>query len=83
MSIFNRIYYYYMQFMELYFEKQEKKTERADNINSVESAQKYPCFKLVFNHNWNDYGCYTWFSLWYLEKSNKNNWYYIGDLKIK
>lgn len=68
--------------MELYFEKQKKKTERADNINSVDSAQKYPCFKLVFNDNWNDFGYYTWFSLWYLEKSDNNNWYYIGDLKI-
>lgn len=35
------------------FEKQVKRTERADNINSVSPAKSYPCLKLVFNDNWN------------------------------
>lgn len=66
----------------MYFEKQVKKTERADNRNSVRPAQQYPCFKLVFNDNWNDYGYSTWFHLWYLEDSEKANWHSLGDMKI-
>jgi hypothetical protein len=46
----------------MYFEKQVKTTLRADNLNSVQKAQKYPCLKLVFNDNWNDYGYYTCFT---------------------
>lgn len=66
----------------MYFERQKKTTERADNKNSVESAQQYPCLKLVFNDNWNDYGYETWFHLWYLEDAHKPNWHSIGDMKI-
>lgn len=66
--------------MELYFEKQNKSTERADHIFSVGSAKKYPCFKLVFNYDWNDYGARTWFHLWYLEDSSSK--LSIGDVKI-
>lgn len=68
--------------MTYYFEKQVKKTERADNINSVSPARLYPCLKLVFNDNWNDYGYYTWFHLWYLVDSDKKNWRSLGDVKI-
>ena len=66
----------------MYFEKQVKATERADNRNSVKVAKAYPCIKLVFNDNWNDYGYYTWFHLWYLESQDKSSWRSIGDLKI-
>lgn len=66
--------------MELYFEKQTKKTERADHFSSVGPAKQYPCFKLVFNDNWNDYGFSTWFHLWYLKSSaDKMS---LGDIKI-
>ena len=68
--------------MAYYFEKQVKKTERADNINSVSPAKSYPCLKLVFNDNWNDYGFSTWYHLWYLVDRNKANWRSIGDVKI-
>lgn len=66
----------------MYFEKQIKTTERADNKNSVKSAQQYPCLKLVFNNNWNDYGYETWFHLWYLKDAQKVNWHSIGEMKI-
>jgi len=66
----------------LYFEKQKKTTQRADNINSVSVAKRYPCMKLVFNYDWDDYGESTWFSLWFLQDSNKLHYYYIGDVKI-
>ena len=66
----------------MYFEKQIKDTARADNKNSVLPAQQYPCLKLIFNDNWNDYGYSTWFHLWLLEDSNKATWHSIGDLKI-
>lgn len=64
-----------------WFEKQEKLTARADNINSVDKkCLQYPCVKLVFNGNWNDYGHKTWYSLWYI--TSKNSVKYIGDVKI-
>lgn len=68
--------------MAYYFEKQVKRTERADNINSVSPAKSYPCLKLVFNDNWNDYGFSTWYHLWFLADGNKANWRSIGDVKI-
>lgn len=68
--------------MAMYFEKQIKMTARADNRNSVSASQKYPCLKLVFNDNWNDYGYSTWFHLWYQEDGTRVNWRSIGDLKI-
>lgn len=65
----------------LYFEKQIKLTERADNRNSVEKhAQQYPCLKLVHNDNWNDYDHYTWFTLWVLYDDEYMEC--IGDVKI-
>lgn len=66
----------------LYFEKQKKLTMRADHINSVSPAKKYPCLKLVFNYNWEDSGNCTWFSLWLLRDEGSANYHYIGDLKI-
>lgn len=65
----------------LYFEKQTKLTERADNRNSVDNhAQQFPCLKLVHNDNWNDYNHYTWFTLWVLYDDEYIEC--IGDVKI-
>ena len=64
-----------------YFEKQRKLTQRADHQNSVSTRSAvYPCFKLVYNHNWNDYGFYTWFTLWYIPARGER--VIIGDMKI-
>lgn len=64
-----------------YFEKQRKLTERADHPNSVSTeAAKYPCFKLVYNYNWNDYGYSTWFTMWCVPKKGER--VLIGDMKI-
>lgn len=64
-----------------YFEKQFKTSQRADHINSVEkTAKRYPCIKLVHNNDWNDYGYYTWFVMWYLQDPEK--YALVGDLKI-
>ena len=64
-----------------YFEKQRKLTQRADHQNSVSTRSTvYPCFKLVYNHNWNDYGFYTWFTLWYIPARGER--VIIGDMKI-
>lgn len=64
-----------------YFEKQQKKTQRADHYNSVyKTANKYPCIKLVHNNDWNDYGYYTWFAMWYVPEMDTCS--YIGELKI-
>lgn len=64
-----------------YFEKQQKRTQRADHYNSVDKrARKYPCIKLVHNNDWNDYGYYTWFAMWYVPEKDKCS--YIGEVKI-
>lgn len=64
-----------------YFEKQRKLTQRADHRNSVSTESKtYPCFKLVYNYDWNDYGFYTWFTMWFIPEPNKC--ILIGDMKI-
>lgn len=63
-----------------YFEKQYKDSQRADNWNSVdENCNEYPCLKLVFNYDWNDYGYHTWFCLWLIEENHVTR---IGDVKI-
>lgn len=41
----------------------------------------YPCFELVFNDGWNDYGVYSWFALWYF-KDKERAPICIGELKI-
>lgn len=64
-----------------YFEKQRKLTARADHPNSVSTeAAKYPCFKLVHNYDWNDYGYSTWFTMWCVPKKGER--VLIGDMKI-
>lgn len=61
------------------FEVQIKKTQRADHLNSVDFPKKKGAFVLVFNDNWNDYGLYTSFALWYFPNGEKR---LIGELKI-
>ena len=34
----------------------------------------------MYNHNWNDYGFYTWFTLWYIPARGER--VIIGDMKI-
>ena len=61
------------------FEVQIKKTQRADHPNSVDFPIKEDAFVLVFNYNWNDYGWFTSFALWYFPNHEKR---FIGELKI-
>lgn len=65
---------------DLYFEVQVKSGIRSDSLSSVKKPSKYPCFVLNHNDNWNDYGCYTWYSLFYFKSSTDNM--FIGELKI-
>lgn len=62
------------------FEVQTKCNARSDRMNSVKNPSKYPCFVLNHNDNWNDYGCYTWYSLFYFRSSTDK--LFIGELKI-
>ena len=66
--------------MELHFEVQTKSGLRSDTLSSVKAPNEYPCFVLNHNHNWNDYGCYTWYSLFYFKSSTDKK--FIGELKI-
>ena len=65
----------------LHFEVQIKKGLRSDNVGTVLKPSKYPAFILVHNDDWNDYGYYTWFSLFYFaEKEERPR--FIGELKL-
>lgn len=64
----------------LHFEVQKKQGLRADYLNSVKDPSQYPCFILVFNHDWNDYDYETWFCLFYFK--SKDERYKIGELKL-
>lgn len=65
----------------MHFEIYPKKTRRSDYPASVTHPKQYPCYELVHNDDWNDYGCYNWFSLWLLEEQASSP-IYLGDLKI-
>lgn len=62
------------------FEVQTKCGTRSDNFAGVKSPSKYPCFVLNHNDDWNDYSCYTWYSLFYFKSAD--NSFFIGELKI-
>lgn len=64
----------------IHFEVQVKQGERADYLNSVQNPTQYPCYILVFNDNWNDYGCYTWFCLYRFQSEQEKK--FIGELKL-
>ena len=66
--------------MELYFEVQTKCGQRSDTFAGVKEPTKYPSFVLNHNFNWNDYGCHTWYSLFYFKSSTDKT--FIGELKI-
>ena len=65
----------------LHFEVQVKQHVRADHPGSVKKPSRYPCFLLVFNDNWNDYGFYTWFALRYFPAEGQDS-FLIGELKL-
>lgn len=62
------------------FEVQTKCGQRSDSFAGVKEPSTYPSFVLNHNDNWNDYSCYTWYSLFYF-KSSKDK-FFIGELKI-
>lgn len=66
--------------MELYFEVQTKCGQRSDTFAGVKAPTRYPCFVLNHNYNWNDYGCHTWYSLFYFKSLTDKT--FIGELKI-
>ena len=66
--------------IDIHFEVQTKCGQRSDHIASVKKPGRYPCFVLNHNSDWNDYGCYTWYSLFYFNSSKNSN--FIGELKI-
>lgn len=66
--------------IDLYFEVQSKCGLRSDNFASVKEPSKCPCFVLNHNYDWNDYGCYTWYSLFYFKSPEDGN--LIGEMKI-
>ncbi len=53
---------------------------RSDNSSSHDVPNNTPCFILVYNDGWNDYGCYSWFSLFYYKKKDCRK--LIGNVKI-
>lgn len=68
--------------MALYFKKQKKRTGRSDTVYSISEPKQYPAFVLSFNHDWNDFGTYSWFSLIYCKATGVENRTLIGELKI-
>ena len=64
----------------LHFEVQVKQGARSDYLQSVLSPSQYPSYILVFNDDWSDYNCYTWFSLFRFQSRNDKS--FIGELKI-
>lgn len=64
----------------MYFEVHNKLTQRADHYNSVTPPEQYPCFELVFNDDWSDYGYRTWFALWYIPEPDEFE--LLGEVKI-
>ena len=66
----------------LHFEVQSKIGERSDDPRSHTRPYQYPCFLLVFNHNWDDGGYFTWFSLFYYPDEITANRKFLGELKL-
>lgn len=65
----------------LYFEVYKKLSSRCDQDSSVKKPERYPCFALVFNYNWNDYNNWTWFGLHFFEKEGEKS-QFIGEVKL-
>lgn len=66
--------------IDIHFEVQTKCGQRSDHFSSVRKPKRYPCFVLNHNDDWNDYGCYTWYALFYFKSST--DYECIGELKI-
>lgn len=66
--------------MNIHFEVQIKSGLRSDNRGSVKSPKRFPCFVLNHNDDWNDYGYYTWFSLFFFKSNDDCS--FLGELKI-
>lgn len=64
----------------LRFEVQTKKGSRSYTIEEVSPPSQYPCFVLNHNWNWNDFGYYTWYSLFYFKSEEEK--FFLGELKI-
>lgn len=69
-----------IDFSDLRFEVQTKCGDRSDRFSGVQPPSMFPSFVLNHNDNWNDYGCKTWYSLFYYK--NPDEAYFIGELKI-
>lgn len=66
--------------IKIVFEVQIKSGTRSDCVDSIKPPSQYPCFILNHNYNWNDYGFYTWYSLFYYQAPDEVK--FIGELKI-
>lgn len=58
----------------------KKPGTKSSAYGSHNAPTELPSFMLVHNDGWNDYGAYTWFSLFYYDVNGISN--YVGDLKI-
>lgn len=63
-----------------FFVQKKKVNRKSCDYNSHDKPKEYPSFVLVQNDGWNDYGAYTWFSLFYYDINKKPH--FIGDLKL-
>lgn len=66
--------------VDIEFEVQTKCGTRSDRFSGVKPSSKFPCFVLNHNDDWNDYSCYTWYSLFYFKSPEEKT--FIGELKI-
>lgn len=55
----------------LNFEVQVKSGIKANHPGSVENPSRLPCFVLNHNDNWNDYGYYNWYALFYFTEEGE------------
>lgn len=53
---------------------------RSSRMDSHDAPHTLPAFVLVHNDGWNDYGCWSWFSLFYYNTDGAAS--LIGDVKI-
>ncbi|MDE7443088.1 MAG: hypothetical protein K2M65_02880, partial [Muribaculaceae bacterium] len=57
-----------------------KKDSRSDRFSGHEAPDRFPSFMLVHNPKWNDYSCWSWFSLFYYPDADHGT--FIGNVKI-
>lgn len=66
--------------MSVYFEVQNKASERADHRNSVTETAKLPGFVLCHNYNWDDNQLHNWYCVHYFDENG--GWHVIGDMHL-